>query len=91
MPGARATVTVSSEREFLDFVKQCFAHKRKTLRNNLRERLGQRTAEILHLAGLPAGARAEQLSVAEFAGLFERLEQVRAHEGPEPGGQDSRS
>ena len=91
MPGARATVAVSSESEFLDFVKLCFSHKRKTLRNNLRGRLGPRAAEILHQAGLPASARAEQLSVAEFAGLFKRLEGFTSHPEPGPGDQGNRS
>ena len=42
MPGARATIAAGDEKAFLDFVKECFAQKRKTLRNNLRARLGTR-------------------------------------------------
>jgi 16S rRNA (adenine1518-N6/adenine1519-N6)-dimethyltransferase len=70
MPGARAKLPIEDESSFLDFVKECFAQKRKTLRNNLRARLGARTGDVLHEAGLPPGVRAEELTVAQFAGLF---------------------
>src|ERR1700692_4113725 len=67
MPGAREAFEVRDETAFLDFVKECFAQKRKTLRNNLRARLGKRTEEILREAGLSAEARAEELPVSKFA------------------------
>lgn len=70
MPGERATNAVEDEHAFLDFVKECFAAKRKTLRNNLRARLGPRTESLLERAGLPPDARAEQLTVPQFAELF---------------------
>jgi 16S rRNA (adenine1518-N6/adenine1519-N6)-dimethyltransferase len=70
MPGAREKNLVENETAFLEFVKECFAQKRKTLRNNLRARLGSRTEEILHEAGLRPDSRAEQLTVAQFAALF---------------------
>ncbi len=73
MPGARAGIDVGDERVFLDFVKECFAQKRKTLRNNLRARLGTRSEEALKNAGLPGGARAEELSVSQFAALYRLL------------------
>jgi 16S rRNA (adenine1518-N6/adenine1519-N6)-dimethyltransferase len=71
MPGERAKTTVTDENAFLDFVKECFAQKRKTLRNNLRARLGARTEGVLKEAGLAANARAEQLTVAQLAALFQ--------------------
>jgi 16S rRNA (adenine1518-N6/adenine1519-N6)-dimethyltransferase len=71
MPGARAKHSIEDETMFLDFVKECFAQKRKTLRNNLRPRLGTRTEDVLREAGLPADARAEQLTVSQFAALFD--------------------
>ena len=74
MPGARATIAASDEKAFLDFVKECFTQKRKTLRNNLRVRLGTRAEEILREAGLSPGVRAEQLSISQFAALFELLQ-----------------
>jgi 16S rRNA (adenine1518-N6/adenine1519-N6)-dimethyltransferase len=71
MPGERTKTKVSNEHGFLEFVKECFAQKRKTLRNNLKPRLGNRTEEILNAAGLPNDARAEQLTISQFAALFQ--------------------
>ena len=70
LPGERAQHPLDDENAFLNFVKECFAQKRKTLRNNLRQRLGTRTEEVLRGAGLSPGARAEELSVAQLAALF---------------------
>ena len=70
MPGAREENSVENEHAFLDFVKECFAQKRKTLRNNLRARLGTRAEEILREVGLSADARAEQLTIFQFVALF---------------------
>ena len=70
MPGARETQHVDDENAFLDFVKECFAQKRKTLRNNLRGRLGTGADQILSDAGLSADSRAEELTVSKFAELF---------------------
>ncbi len=64
MPGERARRAIENEQAFLDFVKECFRQKRKTLRNNLRARLGTRTAEVLREAGLAPDARAEQLTIS---------------------------
>jgi 16S rRNA (adenine1518-N6/adenine1519-N6)-dimethyltransferase len=60
--------------EFLEFVKRCFAQKRKNLLNNLggmypRTQLLQAFEE----AGKPAHVRAEQLSLEELAGVYEHL------------------
>ncbi|HWX37786.1 MAG TPA: 16S rRNA (adenine(1518)-N(6)/adenine(1519)-N(6))-dimethyltransferase RsmA [Candidatus Sulfotelmatobacter sp.] len=70
MPGECSKHTVENETAFLEFVKECFAHKRKTLRNNLRSRLGARAEDALEEAGLPAAARAEELTPADFVKLF---------------------
>src|SRR5579863_3237080 len=70
MPGARVKHSVEDENAFLDFVKECFAQKRKTLRNNLRARLGSRVEEVLREAGLSPDARAEQLTIPQFTALF---------------------
>ena len=70
MPGERAKITVDDEGAFLEFVKECFAQKRKTLRNNLRARLGKQAEGVLLEAGVAAGARAEELTAGELAGVF---------------------
>jgi 16S rRNA (adenine1518-N6/adenine1519-N6)-dimethyltransferase len=54
---------------FLQFVSQCFRHKRKTLRNNLAEIYGTEAIESWPEAGL----RAEQLSIGQFAEMYRRL------------------
>jgi len=60
--------------EFLEFVKRCFAQKRKNLLNNLGGfYLRSRLLKALEEAGKPSSARAEELSVEELAGLFEHL------------------
>lgn len=69
-PGAREENSVEDENQFLDFIKECFAQKRKTLRNNLRARLGAKTEVVLREAGLSQDARAEQLSVLQFVALY---------------------
>jgi 16S rRNA (adenine1518-N6/adenine1519-N6)-dimethyltransferase len=76
MPGAGETIDVGDETAFLDFVKECFAQKRKTLRNNLRTRLGTRATEFLREAGLSPDARAEELSVSKFAELFRLIQPI---------------
>jgi 16S rRNA (adenine1518-N6/adenine1519-N6)-dimethyltransferase len=66
--------TPARRKRFLEFVKRCFAQKRKNLLNNLagihtRERL-ERTVTALNL---PRTIRAEQLSLEQFENLFGRL------------------
>jgi 16S rRNA (adenine1518-N6/adenine1519-N6)-dimethyltransferase len=74
LPGERAQLGISEERAFLQFVQACFAQKRKTLLNNLKARApATRAAETLRAAGLRDDARAEQLSLAQFAELYRRL------------------
>jgi 16S rRNA (adenine1518-N6/adenine1519-N6)-dimethyltransferase len=74
LPGERAGLGIGNagdEKRFLEFVQTCFNQKRKTLRNNLRamasdERIHAATAA----AGLRPDARAEQLTLVQFARLF---------------------
>ncbi len=74
LPGERTRLQLADEARFLDFVKLCFAQKRKTLLNNLR---GLAAPELVRkaLAALKvrSDVRAEQLAVAQFAALFRRL------------------
>jgi len=59
---------------FLDFVKLCFAQKRKNLLNNLAGRFGrERVAEALAKLQLPATARAEELAVQQFVDLLKLI------------------
>jgi 16S rRNA (adenine1518-N6/adenine1519-N6)-dimethyltransferase len=83
MPGARANFCIKKEQDFLDFVKICFAQKRKTLRNNLRARLGNRAEDVLQAAGLPLTARAEELPIGEFVALFCAVKQLKSEQPPE--------
>ncbi len=67
----RAEGDVAADRQgFLRFASECFRHKRKTLRNNLAGRYGRERLDAIAEGKL----RAEQLSVAELAGLYRRLE-----------------
>jgi 16S rRNA (adenine1518-N6/adenine1519-N6)-dimethyltransferase len=75
-PGERAALDIAApdETAFLEFVQRCFQHKRRTLRNNLRD--GKTDEEIyaaLAEADLRPDARAEQLTLAQFAKVFKTL------------------
>ncbi len=84
-PGEGIHPDVSNSNKFMKFVQGCFAQKRKTLANNLRTmRLtsiaeknrptgdpgAQAVIEVMSEAGIEAGARAEQLTLAQFAALY---------------------
>jgi 16S rRNA (adenine1518-N6/adenine1519-N6)-dimethyltransferase len=73
-PGDCANLQVSDAPAFLEFVKTCFAQKRKTLSNNLRslaapERIRQLSRELK----LREDVRAEQLTVAQFVDLYRAI------------------
>jgi 16S rRNA (adenine1518-N6/adenine1519-N6)-dimethyltransferase len=73
-PGERAKLPQLDRARFLDFVKLCFAQKRKTLVNNLKSRLkAEAVRDALKKLELRPDARAEQLSVARFTALFQEL------------------
>jgi len=81
LPGARISLGIADERRFLEFVQMCFGQKRKTLRNNLRGIASDESVkEAFDQCTLRPDARAEQLSLAQFAGLFARLDSA----APEP-------
>jgi 16S rRNA (adenine1518-N6/adenine1519-N6)-dimethyltransferase len=84
LPGERASLNVADEKGFLAFVQACFAQKRKTLRNNLRAVVRgdtpgseDRIRDALSATRLPPDARAEQLSLSQFAALFDTLQPHR--------------
>ena len=73
-PGERASLLLPDQTAFLDFVKLCFSQKRKTLVNNLRSLAKPSVVrEALSAQNLRADARAEQLSVPQFAALHASL------------------
>lgn len=73
-PGERDKLSIADEHGFGEFLKRCFAQKRKTLRNNLRGMVDEKlAAEVLREAGLEPSARAEELTLAQFARLFELM------------------
>jgi 16S rRNA (adenine1518-N6/adenine1519-N6)-dimethyltransferase len=74
LPGERASLGIADENGFLKFVQACFSQKRKTLRNNLRPLADDRRIRAaLDNCRLRPDARAEQVSLAEFAALFKNL------------------
>jgi 16S rRNA (adenine1518-N6/adenine1519-N6)-dimethyltransferase len=76
LPGERASLGLpaGSEEDFLEFVKTCFAKKRKTLLNNLRESFSPESVrDTLSATELRPDARAEQIEIRDLARLFVRL------------------
>ena len=77
LPGERARLNIGdagNEARFLKFVQACFSQKRKTLRNNLRSISSEEEIHAaLNATGLRLDARAEQLSLSQFAEMFRQL------------------
>lgn len=73
-PGEAAKLQVGDATKFLEFVKACFAQKRKTLSNNLRPlATPRRTRQTLIELNLREDARAEQLTIAQFVDLYRAI------------------
>ena len=73
-PGERRLLGIEDELGFMDFLKVCFAHKRKTLRNNLRAVVTQQDAgAALRECGIAENARAEEIGLPQFARLFSAI------------------
>ncbi len=74
LPGDGADLGIADTKRFLEFVQACFEQKRKTLRNNLLEISDDACIRhALVTSGLRPDARAEQLSLAQFATIFRQL------------------
>jgi 16S rRNA (adenine1518-N6/adenine1519-N6)-dimethyltransferase len=77
LPGEQVSLNItgeSEEKHFLEFVQTCFSQKRKTLRNNLLAiAADKKIHEALATTFLRPDARAEQLSLPQFAALFNHL------------------
>ncbi|MBS9338832.1 16S rRNA (adenine(1518)-N(6)/adenine(1519)-N(6))-dimethyltransferase RsmA [Fructobacillus sp. M2-14] len=71
---------VEKPAKLFSLVKSCFAHRRKSLWNNLTQRFGkeEETKDKLHAAldeaGIDQGIRAERLTLGEFTDLFLALQ-----------------
>jgi 16S rRNA (adenine1518-N6/adenine1519-N6)-dimethyltransferase len=78
LPGENAKLGLENGEDFLEFVKCCFAQKRKTLANNLRALAEPaQVREILNQLALREDARAEQLTVAELAGVYRAISSTK--------------
>ncbi len=74
LPGERPSLGITDEPKFLKFMQLCFGHKRKTLRNNLREVVSdEKIRDTLNSNQLRPDVRAEQLSLAQFSAIFKAL------------------
>ncbi|HEV2490829.1 MAG TPA: 16S rRNA (adenine(1518)-N(6)/adenine(1519)-N(6))-dimethyltransferase RsmA [Candidatus Acidoferrales bacterium] len=74
LPGERATLGIADDDSFLEFIQRSFAHKRKTLLNNWRNVFSEAAiSNAFALGKLKHNVRAEELSLVQFAGLFNLL------------------
>jgi len=56
---------------FIAFIRLAFSQRRKTLRNSLSSGWGREKSErVLAVAGIPEKARAEELGLGEFLGIY---------------------
>jgi 16S rRNA (adenine1518-N6/adenine1519-N6)-dimethyltransferase len=71
LPGERANLSGIDEERFLNFVKLCFAQKRKTLVNNLRSiAKPEAVRQVLASLELRHDVRAEHLTARQLAALW---------------------
>jgi len=74
LPGEDANLGITNIPRFLEFAKLCFTQKRKTLVNNLRALCEpEKVKDALAALRLEPTARAEELSVAQLAALYEKV------------------
>lgn len=59
----------ATEKRFFEILHIGFAHKRKMLAGNLKDIFGDATAQILKEVGIPANARAENVSLEQWVAL----------------------
>jgi 16S rRNA (adenine1518-N6/adenine1519-N6)-dimethyltransferase len=73
-PGQAAKWHPAELEKFLEFVKTCFAQKRKTLPNNLRSLIPpEQSRENLRKLQIREDARAEQLNEEQFVALYRAI------------------
>jgi len=74
LPGEGASLGIAAPEKFFEFLGASFAQKRKTLRNNLvATSTDERIHAALEKAGVRSDARAEQLTLAQFASIFNSI------------------
>lgn len=84
IPGPGSQSGVADAQAFLEFVKTCFAQKRKTLANNLRPFAKPADVrELLKGLELREDARAEQLDVAQFAAVYHAISSAKPAGDPD--------
>jgi 16S rRNA (adenine1518-N6/adenine1519-N6)-dimethyltransferase len=82
LPSAAALSKGFAPEDFLEFVKICFAQKRKTLANNLKPLHGATSIrELLESLTIRPDARAEQLTIQDFIRLFEAISSAKRATG----------
>ena len=82
--GTESLLDVGGPEQFLEFVKRCFAQKRKSVWNNLTGAYARsRLEKVLSTAGLSPTIRAEQLTLEQLAllyrGLAEPVSSIHSH------------
>lgn len=84
LPGAATELDTTDGEAFLEFVKICFAQKRKTLTNNFRGFLKPAdTRALLQGLQIREDARAEQLGVLELAALYKAISSAQKATDPD--------
>ncbi len=69
-------VKVNDEKKFFSVIKAAFSQRRKVISNSLSSGLSldkSKTAEVLEKSGVPLNARAEKLSLQNFADIANNL------------------
>lgn len=68
---------MQNRKAYLDFVKQCFSMRRKTLRNNLKPLFAkQKLAELVSITETNLQRRAETLTIQEFKNLYKDFQKI---------------
>ena len=84
LPGDNSALNLPDSEVFLDFVKMCFAQKRKTLTNNFRALLAPAlTRSVLQSLHIREDARAEQLNLAELAEFYKAISSAQTAADPD--------
>jgi 16S rRNA (adenine1518-N6/adenine1519-N6)-dimethyltransferase len=69
----KESINIDELRPVFEFIKKCFAYRRKTLHNNLKDVVGKDAdiSQLLEQANLPENIRSQSLDFQEFKRLYE--------------------